>query len=111
MHYDMQYYPQQCLNNFKQNDHIQRKFTSYTPDNPLLTHSVGSDAFFSAIEHALPPVFSRKKAEEVLGGLISAKTLSNLDALRTGPPKIRSGSKVGYDRAGFMLWLRGRIKI
>ncbi len=80
------------------------------PENPLLTNSVGSRGFFTAIEQALPPVFSRKKAEKVLGGLISAKTLSNLDALRTGPHRIWLGSKIGYKREEFMLWLTGRIK-
>ncbi len=108
MYHYTSHIPQQ-KNNFQQNNHTQNDDKPYMPENPLLTNPVGSGDFFIAIEQALPPVFSRKKAAEVLGGLISAKTLSNLDALRVGPPRIRNGSKVGYDRASFMLWLRGRI--
>ncbi len=110
MHNYINHPPQQCTNNFRQSNHIQRHSEHYVPENPLLTNPIGSGDFFTAIEQALPPVFSRKKAAEVLGGLISAKTLSNLDALRTGPPRVWLGSKVCYKREEFMLWLRGRIK-
>ena len=67
--------------------------------------------FFTTLEKELPPVFTRQLASQKTGGLISAKTLSNLDSLNRGPSvKVRIGSKVGYERANFLQWLRGRMK-
>jgi hypothetical protein len=59
----------------------------------------------------LPPVFTRQTASHVMGGLISAKTFSNLDALGQGPPvKAKIGPKVAYERESFMRWLRQRLR-
>lgn len=76
----------------------------------LFDYGIGSSQFFKAIESELPPVFSRKVASQTIGGLMSAKTFSNLDALNQGPPKIKIGNRVGYERASFMHWLRQRVK-
>lgn len=66
--------------------------------------------FFRAIKEELPPVFTRQVASKAIGGLMSPKTLSNLDSLGDGPPvKIKLGSKVGYERESFVEWLKGKL--
>jgi hypothetical protein len=74
-------------------------------------YEIASPEFYRAIEAALPPVFTRQTASQVMGGLISAKTFSNLDALGQGPPvKAKIGPKVAYERESFMRWLRQRLR-
>lgn len=48
---------------------------------------------FEQLERNLPPVFSREEAARQMGGLIKAKTLSNLDATGSGPMGKNSDSK------------------
>lgn len=63
-----------------------------------------------SLKATLPPVFSREEAARQLGGLICAKTLSNLDALGKGPSvKLRVGKKVAYERDNFLKWLNSQI--
>lgn len=53
---------------------------------------------FKKLERTLPAVFSRQEAAKQLGNLITAKTLSNLDAKGEGPTtKIQIGGKVAYE--------------
>ena len=40
----------------------------------------------------LPPLISRDHVEELLGGVISSKTLANLDSLGKGPKRMRVGT-------------------
>lgn len=62
------------------------------------------------IEKQLPPVFDRKTASRLLGGILSPKTLSNADATGTGPTvKIKIGKKIAYEREAFIEWLKNRI--
>lgn len=77
----------------------------------LVAKGIGSASFYRAIEESLPAVFTRQTASKAIGGLISPKTLSNLDALGIGPPvKIKFGTKVGYEKASFMAWLKKKFK-
>ncbi len=70
-----------------------------------------TEDFFKALERELPPMVSRAEASRATGGLISVKTLSNNDALHTGPcGKIRVGSKVGYTRESFIAYLRNKLQ-
>jgi len=58
----------------------------------------------------MPAVFSRKEAERLTGGLISARSLANLDCKGYGPSgRIRIGTKVGYLRGPFLIWLADRL--
>ncbi len=82
---------------------------SFYSQNLFDNNVVGSKNFFDSIEQRLPPVFTRQVASKVMGGLISAKTLSNLDAKGQGPPKTKLGTKVGYEREDFMRWLKQRF--
>ena len=80
-------------------------------EQQLVQHEINSPAFYKAIEAALPPVFTRKTASQAIGGLISPKTFSNLDALGQGPTVAgKLGSKVAYERDSFMRWLRQRLR-
>lgn len=77
----------------------------------LFGKNIGSNQFFKAIERELPPVFTRQAASQAIGGLMSPKTLSNLDALGQGPPvKVHIGSRTGYERESFILWLKERLR-
>ncbi|RHH19731.1 hypothetical protein [Desulfovibrio legallii] len=78
----------------------------------LFNKGIGTEEFFRAIEVALPPVVSRAELARLTGGLISAKTLSNEDALQKGPrERVRAGSKVGYTRASAMAYLRKKLSL
>ncbi len=64
------------------------------------------------LSSSLPPVFSRSKAEELLGGMICARTLANLDSAGKGPANFRCGSKkVCYRREDFLSWLAARLEV
>ena len=78
----------------------------------LINTGIGTEEFFKAIEKALPPVVARAELARLTGGLISAKTLSNEDALQKGPgERVRAGAKVGYTRASAMVYLRKKLKL
>lgn len=79
-------------------------------EQQLFQNALDSQEFLQSIKKNLPPVFTRQIASKVIGGLMSPKTLSNLDALGQGPPvKVKLGSKVGYERDSFVQWLRCRM--
>jgi len=79
-------------------------------DNARYNNGYSPEMFLQSIENALPPVVSRAEASRLTGGLISAKTLSNEDALGKGPhERVRMGSKIGYTRESFMGYLRRKI--
>lgn len=70
---------------------------------------VTTDPFWVALERALPPVFSRQEAAKLLGGLITAPGLANLDSKGEGPTiRVRIGKYTGYEKISFIGWLRGR---
>ena len=59
----------------------------------------------------LPPVISRDHVEKLLGGIISSKTLANLDSLGKGPKRMRVGRKVAYLTEDLLEWLETRTVI
>ena len=61
------------------------------------------------LRKSLPPVFSRKVAEAKLGGIISRRTLANLDSKRKGPRRKYLSNTVVYDRESFLGWLADRL--
>ena len=66
-----------------------------------------TEIFFTKLESALPPVFTREEAARHLGGLLSAKTLNKIDYKGEGPEvRVRVGKKIGYERETFVQWLR-----
>jgi hypothetical protein len=56
----------------------------------------------------LPPVISRDHVERLLGGIISSKSLANLDSLGEGPKRMRVGRKVAYRTEDLLEWLSFR---
>ena len=71
----------------------------------------GDEVFFEQLRKELPPVFTREFASEKIGRIFSAKSMSNADALGTGPAvKVKIGKKIGYERESFLQWLRGKMK-
>ena len=71
-----------------------------------------TEIFFTKLESALPPVFTREEAARHLGGLLSAKTLNNIDYKGEGPEvRVRVGKRLamsvrhlfsGYDNMVFI---------
>jgi len=57
----------------------------------------------------LPPVFTRREICKSLGGLLTPGGLANLDSAGAGPPRVRAGRAVLYERASFLEWLRKRF--
>jgi hypothetical protein len=64
----------------------------------------------SLIVH-LPPLISRDHVGELLGGVISSKTLANLDSLGAGPKRMRMGRKIVYMTVDFLEWLASRTTL
>ena len=62
-----------------------------------------------SLRQVLPPVFSRQTVEKVLGGIISARTLANLDCKKKGPPRKYLSNTVVYEKNGFLIWLAARL--
>ena len=58
----------------------------------------------------LPPMISRDHVEKLLGGVISSKTLANLDSLGEGPKRMRVGRKVAYLTEDLLDWLELRTR-
>ena len=80
------------------------------PYRSHITNFYGTDRFFDALEKELPPVFTRDAASKCMGGLLSAKTMSNADAMGMGPSvRVRVGKKIAYERTSFMTWLRQKL--
>lgn len=64
--------------------------------------------FLKELSTKLPPVISRERIEDYLGGIISSKRLANLDSLGEGPPRFRVGRKVAYRTDLLLEWLSTR---
>lgn len=76
-----------------------------------ITSLLGTEAFFTALTQELPPVFSRETASRLMGGILTPKTLSNIDGLGNGPSvKVRLGKKIGYEKHSFIEWLRNKLR-
>jgi hypothetical protein len=77
------------------------------------TKTVGSGSV-SDIENilkaALPPVFGRPKIDNLLPGILSSKTLANLESQGEGPPSFLSGRRRFYARDSFIIWFVSRMQ-
>jgi len=63
---------------------------------------------FTDLAKELPPLIARDHVEKLLGGIISSKTLANLDSLGEGPKRLRVGRKVAYLTEDLLEWLAKR---
>lgn len=58
-----------------------------------------------------PPVLARDRVAEYTGGLISPKSLANLDSLGKGPSRrVKLGRRVGYPARDFAEWFLDRAR-
>jgi len=57
------------------------------------------------------PVVARSEISTFTGGLLSSRSLANLDSLKKGPGgKVRLGRNVGYEKAALIKWLSARLE-
>jgi len=61
-----------------------------------------------SLAEKLPPIISRDHIEKLLGGVVSAKRMANLDSLGEGPKRLRIGRKVAYRTEDLLEWLESR---
>lgn len=58
------------------------------------------------------PIIDRKTASKLSGGLVSIKTLANLDSLGEGcPARVKMGKRCGYECRPYAIWYFGRMEI
>ena len=65
--------------------------------------------FLEQLSRHLPPVFTRREICKFLGGLLTPGGLANLDCEGLGPPRVRAGRAVLYEKTSFLEWLSNRF--
>ena len=87
---------------------------SRSETNPRTTEEVATmsqiiDQVLENFSKSAPEILTRQKIHELTGGLISAKTLANRDALNIGiQPRLRIAGKVCYSKAAVIEFLKNR---
>lgn len=67
------------------------------------------DFDFGKLGNSWPsPIVSRTEIAKFSGGLLSPRTLANLDSLGKGPPRGKCGRKVFYPIDTLVSWLQAR---
>jgi len=75
------------------------------------TYSVSTDVFDDMAAQWPSAIVARRMIREFTGGLISPKTMANLDSLGQGPEgRFIANSATAYPVKNFVSWLRGRSK-
>jgi hypothetical protein len=74
-----------------------------------MSEIISTNIIIESLRQNLPPVFNRRTAQNVLGHIISTRTLANLDSLKKGPPKMYLSKNVVYERDSFLNWLEPRL--
>lgn len=70
------------------------------------------ERIFENLSQKSPEIITRKKLHELTGGLLSEKTLANLDSEGIGiQPRFRIGGKVAYPKDAAFAWLKNRCKV
>lgn len=55
------------------------------------------------------PIVARREVSKFSGGVLNPRTLSNLDSLGEGPPRVKIGEKtVAYPTNSLVAWMRDR---
>ena len=69
------------------------------------------EQIFENLSRTAPEIITRKKLHELTGGLVSEKTLANLDSLGEGiQPRMRIGGKVAYPKEAAITFLKQRCR-
>lgn len=67
---------------------------------------------FDNLSRTAPEIITRKKLHELTGGLVSEKSLANMDCIGDGIlPRLKIGGKVAYPKKEAIAWLEQRCKI
>lgn len=71
------------------------------------------DQIFENLAQTAPEIITRNKLQEITGGLVTAKTLANIDCEGTAgiTPRLRLGNKVAYPKDAAIAWLKQRSKM
>ena len=72
---------------------------------------ISIEQIFENLSRSAPEILTRKKLHELTGGLVSEKSLANMDSLGEGiQPRLRVGGKVAYPKEAAIVWLKNRCK-
>ena len=72
---------------------------------------ISIEEIFNNLSRTAPEILTRKKIHELTGGLISVKTLANLDCEGDGiQPRLRIGGKVAYPKEAAIAFLKRRCQ-
>jgi hypothetical protein len=66
------------------------------------------DIFDQMGEEWSAPICARTQIERFCGGMISSKTMANLDSQGVGPERVKIGRRTGYPVDSLIQWLRNR---
>jgi hypothetical protein len=78
----------------------------------IMQNQISIEQIFDNLSRTAPEILTRQKINELTGGLISAKTLANLDSENDGiRPRLRIGGKVAYPREAVVAFLKNRCEI
>ena len=69
------------------------------------------EQIFENLSQKAPEIITRQKLHELTGGLVSVKTLANLDCEGDGiQPRLRIGGKVAYPKEATIAFLKRRCQ-
>jgi hypothetical protein len=69
-----------------------------------------TEILLSKLYSELPPLFTRQEIARNLGGVLTAKTLKNIDSKGRGPEVgQRLGKKFVYEKDSFIRWFKNYI--
>lgn len=75
-------------------------------------HKITIEQIFENLARTAPEILTRQKLHDLTGGLVSVKTLANLDSEGEGIlPRLRIGGKVAYPKSAAISWLEKRCQI
>ena len=74
-----------------------------------MSQILATDLIIESLRNSLPPVFNRKTVQEMMGHIINARTLANLDCQKKGPPRKYLSKNVMYERETFLAWLEPKL--
>ena len=69
-----------------------------------------TNEIISEFRRTLPVAFKRKDVPALIGGIIKAQTLANLQCQQQGPPAAKCNGRVVFFRDSFCDWLEGRMR-
>jgi hypothetical protein len=61
------------------------------------------------LKESMPPVFTRKELPKLLGGILTVGHMSNIDAAKLGPPRMRLKRHVIYEKDSFLEWFKNYL--